>query len=80
MNAAVWAMDLRALRAVPTQLIEAAKPDAWWQLLMLDGLLEATADQGWRSELLAYEAPTYYGMATAVFTPEPSEVATAARR
>ncbi len=77
---AIHANDLRSLRAVPMDLIEAAKPDAWWQLLMLDGVLEATAERGWRAELLAYEAPTYYGMATGVFRPEHSEPATAARR
>jgi aromatic ring-opening dioxygenase LigB subunit len=76
---AIRANDLPALRTVPATLIEAAKPDAWWQLLMLDGVLEATAAQQWRSELLAYEAPTYYGMASALFTPVRSEAATAAR-
>jgi aromatic ring-opening dioxygenase LigB subunit len=75
---AIRANDLGALRTVPATLIEAAKPDAWWQLLMLDGVLDATAAQQWRSELLAYEAPTYYGMATALFTPERSEAASAA--
>jgi aromatic ring-opening dioxygenase LigB subunit len=77
---AIRSNDLPALRAVPPQLIEAAKPDAWWQLLMLDGALDATADERWRAELLAYEAPTYYGMATAAFTPGQSEPAIAATR
>jgi aromatic ring-opening dioxygenase LigB subunit len=77
---AIRAGDLRTLRTVPAPLIEAAKPDAWWQLLMLDGVLEQTADQRWRYELLAYEAPTYYGMATAAFTPGRSEAETAATR
>jgi aromatic ring-opening dioxygenase LigB subunit len=76
---AIRANDLPVLRTVPAGLIEAAKPDAWWQLLILDGVLESTKSAQWRSELLAYEAPTYYGMATAVFTPESSLAATAAR-
>lgn len=39
-----------------------AKADSLWQLLVLQG---ATGGQG--GELLAYAAPTYYGMAVAVF-------------
>jgi len=40
--------------------VAAAKADSLWQLLMLQG-----ASAG-RAELLAYAAPTYYGMAVAV--------------
>jgi aromatic ring-opening dioxygenase LigB subunit len=65
---AVRANDLAGLRSVSPELIESAKPDAWWQLLILDGVLEATGTV-WEAELLAYEAPTYYGMATAAFVP-----------
>jgi aromatic ring-opening dioxygenase LigB subunit len=46
-------------------LVGAAKADSLWQLLMLHGAL---AD-GWRAELLSYEAPTYYGMLCAAFEP-----------
>ena len=42
-----------------------AKADSFWQLLMLHGAL---AD-GFRAELISYEAPTYFGMLTASFTP-----------
>jgi len=42
------------------ELVDAAKADSLWQLLMLQG-----ASAG-RAELLAYAAPTYYGMAVAV--------------
>ena len=42
-------------------LVDAAKADSLWQLLVLQGALE-----GRRLELLAYAAPTYYGMAVAV--------------
>lgn len=40
---------------------EAARADSLWQLLVLQGALGAGA----RAELLAYAAPTYYGMAVA---------------
>jgi aromatic ring-opening dioxygenase LigB subunit len=42
------------------ELVEAAKADSLWQLLVLQG----AAPGG--SKLLAYAAPTYYGMAVAV--------------
>jgi aromatic ring-opening dioxygenase LigB subunit len=45
----------------------AAKADSFWQLLMLHGALGDRFD----AELISYEAPTYFGMATAAFTPEP---------
>ena len=45
--------------------VDAAKADSFWQLLMLHGALEAT--RGWRSELLSYEAPTYFGMLCAAY-------------
>lgn len=44
-------------------LVSAAKADSLWQLAILHGAL----GDGYRAELLAYEAPTYYGMAVAVF-------------
>ena len=40
------------------ELVATAKADSLWQLLMLQGAL----GDGWRAELLSYEAPTYYGM------------------
>jgi hypothetical protein len=49
------------------RLVERAAADSWWQLLMLHGAL----DDGWRSELFSYEAPSYYGMLCAAFTPGP---------
>jgi aromatic ring-opening dioxygenase LigB subunit len=42
------------------ELVDAAKADSLWQLLILQG-----ATSG-RAELLAYAAPTYYGMAVAI--------------
>jgi aromatic ring-opening dioxygenase LigB subunit len=42
-----------------------AKADSFWQLLMLHGAVGDRFDV----ELLTYEAPTYFGMLTASFTP-----------
>ena len=41
-----------------------AKADSYWQMLMLEGAL---ARDGWRGELLSYEAPTYFGMLCAAY-------------
>jgi aromatic ring-opening dioxygenase LigB subunit len=49
-------LDFRPL----AELAAAAKADSLWQLLVLQGALDESL------ELLAYEAPTYYGMAVAV--------------
>jgi aromatic ring-opening dioxygenase LigB subunit len=45
--------------------VDAAKADSFWQLLMLHGALGAGC---WESELLSYEAPTYFGMLCAAYT------------
>jgi len=42
-----------------------AKADSFWQMLMLHGAIGDT----WRAEFLSYEAPTYFGMLCAAFTP-----------
>jgi aromatic ring-opening dioxygenase LigB subunit len=42
-----------------------AKADSFWQMLMLHG---AIGDR-WQSELLSYEAPTYFGMLCAAYSP-----------
>ena len=57
----------RLLAELDPDLVERAAADSWWQLLMLHGAL----GNGWRSELLSYEAPSYYGMLCAAFTPGP---------
>jgi aromatic ring-opening dioxygenase LigB subunit len=41
-----------------------AKADSYWQMLMLEGAL---GDDGWKGELLSYEAPTYFGMLCAAY-------------
>jgi aromatic ring-opening dioxygenase LigB subunit len=53
------------LADIPPELVESAKADSWWQMLMLHG---ATVN-GWRGRLVSYEAPTYFGMLTAAYTP-----------
>ncbi len=58
--------SLRGLVDIPVSLVEEAKADSWWQMLMLLG---ATGD-GWRGRLISYEAPTYFGMLTAAYMPE----------
>jgi aromatic ring-opening dioxygenase LigB subunit len=42
------------------------KADSLWQMVVFHGAL----GDGWRAELLSYEAPTYFGMLVAVFEPE----------
>jgi aromatic ring-opening dioxygenase LigB subunit len=48
-----------------TDVVEAAKADSLWQLLVLQG---AVGDDA-RAEQLAYAAPTYYGMLCAAVRP-----------
>jgi aromatic ring-opening dioxygenase LigB subunit len=60
----VRANRLERLAEVPRELVDDAKADSWWQMLMLHG-----ATRGWRGELISYEAPTYFGMLTASYEP-----------
>ncbi len=60
----IAANRLEGLLDIPRELVEQAKADSWWQLLMLRG-----AVPGWRGRLISYEAPTYFGMLTAVYEP-----------
>ena len=46
-----------------------AKADSYWQMLMLEGAL---GRDGWKGELLSYEAPTYFGMLCAAYAPRAS--------
>ena len=55
---------LERLVDVSPELVENAKADSWWQMLILHG-----ATRGWKGRLISYEAPTYFGMVTAVFSP-----------
>jgi aromatic ring-opening dioxygenase LigB subunit len=49
---------------IDPEMVENAKADSWWQMLMLHG-----ATSGWRGELVSYERPTYFGMLTAAYSP-----------
>jgi aromatic ring-opening dioxygenase LigB subunit len=55
---------LRSLLDLDPALVDDAKPDSWWQLLMLAG---ATAD-AWRPEVISFEVPTYFGMLCAAYS------------
>ena len=57
---------LDRLVEIPRELVEDAKADSWWQMLMLHGATRATA---WTGTLVSYEAPTYFGMLTAAYEP-----------
>ena len=56
---------LSGLVELDPALVEAAKADSWWQLLMLHGALE----DGWKGDFLSYEASTYFGMLCAAYAP-----------
>jgi aromatic ring-opening dioxygenase LigB subunit len=72
--AAVDALVVEAIRAgeplrlltLPDEDAAAAAIDGLWQTLVLGGALERVP---MRPEVLCYEAPSYYGMLTAAFTP-----------
>ena len=55
---------LGRLNDIPPEMIEQAKTDSWWQMLMLHG-----ATKGWTGRLISYERPTYFGMLTAAYAP-----------
>jgi len=55
---------LDRLVEIDAGVVEDAKADSWWQMLMLHG-----ATEGWSGRLISYEAPTYFGMLTAAYTP-----------
>jgi len=64
--------QLERLLEIPHEMVENAKADSWWQMLMLHGATTgAGRAQGapWRGTLISYEAPTYFGMLTAAYTP-----------
>ena len=64
--------ELHELVHVDPELVERAKADSWWQLLMLHGAtMGAGRAQGaeWKGTLISYEAPTYFGMLTASYVP-----------
>ncbi len=56
---------LGELMSLDPALVAEAKADSFWQMLLLHG---AIGDR-WRADFLSYEAPTYFGMLCAAFTP-----------
>lgn len=56
---------LGGLQELDPALVDAAKADSWWQLLMLHGALGS----GWEPEFLSYETSTYFGMLCAAYAP-----------
>jgi aromatic ring-opening dioxygenase LigB subunit len=59
---------LAGLLEIDPAFVAEAQADSWWQMLILHG---ATRD-AFGAELLSYEAPTYFGMLCASFTPTAS--------
>jgi aromatic ring-opening dioxygenase LigB subunit len=55
---------LDRLLDISPEMVDKAKADSWWQMLILHG-----ATPGWRGRLISYEAPTYFGMLTAAYWP-----------
>lgn len=58
--------DLARLLDWPNEWLEAAKVDAYWQTILLAGALGHTP---MTPDLLSYEAPTYFGMLVASYSP-----------
>ncbi len=57
--------NLISLMNLDEKLIQEAKPDSYWQLLILGGVLEKLP---MRNLFAEYGLPTYFGMAVAVYT------------
>jgi aromatic ring-opening dioxygenase LigB subunit len=59
---------LAHLLEIDPGFVATAQADSWWQMLVLHGATDGEFD----AELLSYEAPTYFGMLCAAFTPRAS--------
>lgn len=59
---------LDRLLGIAPAFVARAQADSWWQMLVLHG----ATDGAFEVELLSYEAPTYFGMLCAAFTPTAS--------
>lgn len=59
--------ELARVTDIDAGLVEHAKADSWWQMLILHGALAASGS--WKGRLISYEAPTYFGMLTAAYEP-----------
>lgn len=58
--------NLLSLLETDHALVDAAKPDSLWQMLILGGALTVRPMRG---ELLSYEMPSYFGMLCAAYQP-----------
>lgn len=56
--------NLSSLLRIDKEVVEGAKPDSLWQMVMLAGTLTAVPMNG---ELISYQVPTYYGMLCASY-------------
>src|SRR5262249_12742408 len=56
---------LDGLLQIEPAFVETAQADSFWQMLVLHGATDGSFDV----DLLSYEAPTYFGMMCASFTP-----------
>lgn len=56
--------NLEKLLDIDMKIVEKAKPDSLWQMLILYGALRIVPMTG---ELLSYQAPTYFGMTVAAY-------------
>ncbi|MGE5673210.1 MAG: hypothetical protein ACM3XM_04925 [Mycobacterium leprae] len=63
----VKADDLMRLLQFDPKLVEDAKPDSLWQMLILAGAQTVVPMKG---ALLSYEVPTYFGMLCAAYLPK----------
>jgi aromatic ring-opening dioxygenase LigB subunit len=64
----VGANQLARLLEIDPDFVVTAQADSWWQMLVLHGATDGAFD----AELHSYEAPTYFGMLCASFTPKAS--------
>lgn len=55
---------LKELLNIDMKLVDRAKPDSLWQMLILSGALQVKNLKG---NLIVYEAPTYFGMLAASY-------------
>ena len=56
--------QLEKLLSLSDDFLERAKPDSYWQMLILLGILKRAP---LRNTLLTYECPTYFGMLVAIY-------------
>ncbi len=57
---------LKKLLRLDQKLVENAKPDSLWQMAILIGVLDQAPMKG---KFISYQAPTYFGMLCAAYTP-----------